>query len=387
MAPYSIGTVWRTRAMFVSDRGLDEGPAVARAIAGYEAAIRLDPGFLWALSELCASLALRARRESLHGIDPEGSHQAALAQCDRAIALDPDFMFPKMGKVVAYLGQAEHLVSTGRSPEAVVTPALAVIEEVKKQSPTWIWIPLWLSRIRCFEATHLLEAGGDPASSLDLAAESVKEMERLQPSSSLARLARGEVSLGKARRLLARDEDPTSMLRDARAAFGLAVEEKPRDLSHRVGSALVEIAAIQWAMKRGAADAASFDAALALLLPLLDVARGDPAFYQTIAEIYELRAAWLLGRRKEADAEVARGLEMSERALALNPRLASALAGKGRLLLLRARQSAEPRDPGKAALQALTAAVQENPLIERTERRALEEAKLRASESTTANVP
>ncbi len=45
MAPYIVGAVWRTRALFASDHGLDTGPAVLRGIAGYEAALRLDPAF------------------------------------------------------------------------------------------------------------------------------------------------------------------------------------------------------------------------------------------------------------------------------------------------------------------------------------------------------
>ncbi|MEO5726762.1 MAG: serine/threonine protein kinase, partial [Byssovorax sp.] len=390
MAPYSVGAVWRTRAIFASNRGLDEGPAVERGIAGYKEALRLEPAFPWALNELCALLSMRAKWEDLHGEDPEASLKEAVVQCDRAIALDADFLSPKMGLIVAYITRAEYLLSTGRSPEPAVTPAIAAIESVKKQNPTWIWIPFWLSHLRALEAAHAVEAGEDPTFALDRAEEGAKELERVAPSSSLARLTRGEVSLVEARRRGALEEDPTPALRQAREAFRRAVEAKPLDIEQRLWSAATEITAIRWAMKQDSAGEAHFDAALAPLLPLLGAPRAIPGLYQTLAEIHELRARWLLSRTKRAEEEITKGLERVEEALALDPLLASALAGKGRLLLLRAKQEEKLRGHGEDALQALaalTAAVRENPLLKRTERRALEEARQLTGTSASPEVP
>lgn len=390
MAPYSVGAVWRTRAIFASNRGLDVGHAVERGIAGYKEALRLDPAFPWALNELCALLSMRARWEDLHGKDPQASLTEAVAQCDRAIALDAGFLFPKMGLVVAYITKAEYLLSTGRSPEAAITPAIAAIESVKKQNPTWIWIPSWLAHLRSIEAAHATSAGEDPTLALERAEESTREVERLGPSSTLAHLARGEVSLVKARWRGAREEDPTPALGQAREAFRLAVEAKPLDLDQRVLRAGTEITAIRWAMKHARADEAHFEAALAPLLPLLGAPRADPSLYQALAEIHELRAGWLLHRKKNAEEEIAKGLQRAEEALALDANLAAALAGKGRLLLLRAKQEGKPERRGEDALQALAAlteAVRENPLLERTHRSDMEEAKRLAGENATEQAP
>lgn len=386
MAPYTVGAVWRTRAIFASNRGLDVGPAVERGIAAYREALRLDPAFPWALNELCALLSMRGRWEDLHGKDPQASLKEAIAQCDRAIALDANFLSPKMGLVVAYITGAEYLLSTGRSPEAAITPAIAAVESVKKQNPTWSWVPFWHSHLRALEAAHAVEAGKDPTFALDRAEDSTKELERLAPSSTLAHLARGEVSLVKARRSWALEEDPTPALRAAREAFRRAVEAKPLNIEQRVWSAVTEILAIRWAMKRDSAGEAHFDAALAPLLPLIGTPRADPSLYQTVAEIHELRASWLLSRKKKAGEEIANGLQMVEEALTLDPHLASALAGRGRLLLLRAKPRSHGED-GRQALAALTEAVQENPLLERVHQGAMEEAKRLAGESATEHAP
>jgi hypothetical protein len=163
----------------------------------------------------------------------------------------------------------------------------------------------------------------------------------------------------------------------------LAVEAKPWDIEYRLWSAEVEITAMRAAGKQGRADGALFADGLALLAPLLDVERADPRIYQSVSEIHALRAAWLAEGQKEAGEDVARGLAMAERALSKNPRMASALASKGRLLLLQAQQaSGAParRASAREALSALTTAVRENPLQERAEARAIEEARRLAGE-------
>ncbi len=239
--------------------------------------------------------------------------------------------------------------------------------------------PFWLSHLRGIEAAHTVEAGGDATTALARAEESTRELERLAPSSTLAHLARGEISLVEARRRVAREEDPTPPLRAGREAFRLAVAAKPLDGEQRLSLAFTEITAIRWAMKQGSASGAHFDAALAPLLPLLGAPRADPNLYQALAEVHELRADWHLSHKKKGGEEIAKGLQAVETALALDPRLASALAGKGRLLLLRAKQVAKSENHGedaRQALAALTEAARENPLLARIERRAQEEARL-----------
>jgi hypothetical protein len=236
--------------------------------------------------------------------------------------------------------------------------------------------------VHCLESTYALDAGRDAAALLERAEASVKELEQRMPSSAIAHGLRGHVEAIKARSLLAREEDPLPSLSNARAAVRLAVEAKPWDIEYRLYSAEVEITAMRAARKKGRADAALFDAGLALFAPLLNLERADPRLYQNLSEIHALRAAWLTDSKKEAGEDVARGLAMAEKALSKNPRMASALASKGRLLLLQAQQASAParRASAQDALSALTMAVRENPLLERTEARAIEEARRLAGE-------
>jgi serine/threonine-protein kinase len=155
------------------------------------------------------------------------------------------------------------------------------------------------------------------------------------------------------------------------------VEEEPWNIITSVQKVHAELVALRWALLQGKADAAAFDAALAPLLPFLDKERADPNFYQTIAEVHELRAEWLLAKKQAAEKDWTSGLAMVEKALVLNPHMARALATKGALLLSQARAEKDADAKlvaARKAKEALAAALRENPLLERERGAALKEA-------------
>jgi hypothetical protein len=156
------------------------------------------------------------------------------------------------------------------------------------------------------------------------------------------------------------------------------MDAAPWDLGYSVWRARVEIIHIRWASKGRRLEAGAFEAARAPLLPLLDKERVDPRLYQALAEIRALEAAWLLdGKKKGAEEAVRDGLAMAEKALALNPHMASALFTQGSLLLARARAPGEleiQRGAARGAEGALSAASRENPLLGRDVEPALREA-------------
>jgi serine/threonine-protein kinase len=385
MAGYLTGAVWRTRALYSAARGLGAGPAIEQAIAGYEAVLELDPSFLWARSELCSTLGMRVRRESLHGVDPADTVERAAEQCDRAIAQNPGFLPPRFGKINVFINLAEHLVATGRAPDEAVHRARAVIDGLKEQGHSVSSIPVWQTFLLRIEATYALESGADPGPILAKADASLKEYERLQPKSPMTFELRGQISLIKARWLLARGEDAAALLREAREAFENTVKAKPWDLGYHVWRALFEHAAIGDALDRGEADEATIQVALDKLLPLIAVKRDDPRPYEALARLYELGAAPPRAeRRSEAGEEkLTRGLAMAEEALAINPRMAAALSTKGRLLLRKAKLEKEPSDRtarAEEALSAFASAARENPLMERSQKGAVEEGKRLAAQ-------
>ena len=177
--------------------------------------------------------------------------------------------------------------------------------------------------------------------------------------------------------LLRQGSDPTPAIAAARSFFRKSAEASPWDVDYRVDQARTEILALRWAISKGSADAALFEAAFAPLLSVLDKERANPHVYQALAEMHELRAGWLLARRQRANQDLETGLVMADKALTINPHMATALASKGALSLSRAR--AEGRDAktrseaAREAKASLEAALRENPLLARERGAALKE--------------
>ena len=177
----------------------------------------------------------------------------------------------------------------------------------------------------------------------------------------------GKLGMTRALHLLGKGEDPGPALREASEAFQRCLEAAPWDVSLRVLRARVDIIGLRWVAKQKKLTAESFQAATAPLLPLLDRERTDPQLYQTLAEVRAIEAAWLLDRGKGVEEVVNAGLEMTTKALALNPRMAKAFATQGALLLARARAASDPAVRSRAAQSAeaaLSAAMRHDPLLE-----------------------
>jgi serine/threonine-protein kinase len=374
MAHYLVGTTYRTEVSHLIDRGMDARTSIDRAVAGYEEAIRIDPGFLWPYNELCSAYAMRARSEMWRGIDPGPSIDLAVARCTQAIAQDRSFTYPFINQALAHFRRAEYLVDRGQSPAAAIASSLGATAAVRDRNPMGAAnLSAWALRI---QAAHESDTGRDPSDTLARAEEFVREMEKLAPSSPNESI-RGLLETTRALHLVRQGKDPGDSLQRAREAFRHEVEDEPWNIITRVQKAHADIVGLRWALLQGKADAAAFDASLQSLLPFLDKERADPNFHQTIAEVHELRVEWLLAKKQAAEKDWTSGLAMAEKALALNPHMAKALATKGALLLSQARAAKDAdarRDAARKAREALAAALRENPLLERERGAALKEA-------------
>jgi serine/threonine-protein kinase len=388
MAHYILGAVERTRALDALTRGLRARDALDRAIAGYEAALRLDPDFAWAQNELCSSLAMRGNVEHRTGRDPTGSFAAALGHCDRAIGLDPDFTYPRVNKLILTVHEADHLADSGLSPEAPVARGLALLEGLAKQSPPLQSSPLWRARLLRARALYAIAAGKDAEEPLVEAEAAAKGLSATAPD---VVEARGLVALARARSALARGGDARggdaeAWIREACDFLKRAVGATPHDANARVWLAEAHLLAFRWSERRGRTDAGSLDAAEAALAPVIAALPGgvEPPPLEnlrvltTLAEIHAARAG-LRGRsRTDAEGEIERGIARASQALGRSPAFYPGLLVLGRLWLLRARAGGSLASRKEAAARAVAAfeqALRANPLLSRTEQSLLDEAR------------
>jgi serine/threonine-protein kinase len=342
-ASYLGGAVWRSRALYLFQLGRDAGPAIDRAIAGYEKALTLDPAFLWALNEECSTLSMRGRWQGWRGIDPRPSFEQALSRCGRALALDPDFMFPRAGTIEAHLFDADRLLGAGLSPHPAVEEGLAATALAEKQYPTWQWIPFFRAELLRAEAEHALATGEDPGPALARAEPSVAALAAAGESFPDAAAPVGEIATVTAEAQLARIESGAApreanpaleaALARARGAFTGALGRTPWDIGYAVWLARAGLVELRYRLALGRASHAHGDAALAPLAPFLAEPKDDPRLYEMAARVHEARAALRAKLGEDPAEEIAAAVALARQAIAVGPGLASARAVLERLRL------------------------------------------------------
>ncbi len=331
---YLVGAVWRSRALYQFQLGRDAGAAIERSSAGYEAALALDPGLLWAQNEECSTLAMLGRWQGFRGIDPRAAFDKALSRCEKAISLDPDFMFPRTALIEVHMFDAERLAGAGLSPTPAVTAGLEATAVAEARYPTWRWVPFWRAELLRVEAEHALAKGQDPGPILARAEPSLTALAALRASFPDAAAPLGELAVLTAEAALARIEaskarpapEPAleAALARAREAFTAALAETPWDIGYTLWLSRVGLVALRYRMALGTATLDDGDLALAPLKALLGEPKDDPRLYEMAARIHEARAALLVRLRKDPAPELASAIERGDRALALGPGLEGA---------------------------------------------------------------
>ena len=345
---YLAGSFWRYTAYYQSDIGRDELSAIERALVGFDRALALDPGFLWALNEKCGTLALRGRREARLGADPTATNEKALSICARANEIDGAFMFPRNTALYVRYYDAERLRDLGLSPARPLEAGLAMIEGAEKLDPGWDWGVYYRAAFHRIAAEHALAKGQDPTAEIAAEREAASKLAPHRASFSEADAVDGELWTLTAESLLAKPAAPgprpelEEALSKARAAFGRMRAGTPWSIDYSVWLARVELDEIRYRLALGAATPAHFDAALAPLTPLLAEPREEPRLYLVAAKIREEKALFEIARRRDPAAEIERCLEMANLAVVKGPGVPEGRAVLGRCEGMKAKAASLP---------------------------------------------
>lgn len=371
MAPYLRASLWRTRASYADNRRLEIGPAMDQAIAAYDEALKLDPRFVWALNESCDAYNVYATRDAMHGLDPGAKVKEANRRCAKAIEIAPEFNYSKNNEIYSQIILAERSVEMGASPQTIFETALAKTDALKKQNPDAALATYYRAWLLSLDADYQIESEADATSSLARVDEALAELTSLLPTGTITYRIRGRVAMSRARLAMKQARDPSPELKTAREAFALALKAQPWDAEYRTAVVAVETMALRWAIAHDQGTESDLDLARKPLELFLDVDRVDTGLYLALAEVDELRAALRIRNGDNVKGAMDDALTWVAKALAINPRMARALACKARLSLLRANAASDPREKkaaAESALEGFAAAIRENPLIERQER-------------------
>jgi len=365
MALYARAATLYVQTMVQASRG--EPLAATAAIAAFEQVLDVEPRFTWALNELGQTYLIQAESNRLHGLDPRETLDRAAKQFQRAVEVDPTFTFPVYGMIRAHIYRLTYEIDHGLNADTTLWGLSQAIALLDKQSLSG-WLPVyWKAKAARVRAAYESSKGADPR---PLVTEGLRIIHAFTAPGTeedfllheIAELHEVEADYAASHGL-----DTLAQLAPIRQALQKTLSNDMEYIDNPVLAARMDLSAIRMKEARDDVKASDFDAALAILRPLMSTERNDPRGYQTIADIHAQKAAWLDKHDKSPDADIAEGLRMIAKVLAIHPHNANAYATRGALLVLRARAGREEdrKEAAREARAAFAAAFRENPRLEK----------------------
>ena len=339
-ALHSRGRTWEWR------HGIDPRPSLAQAIESFGQAIAIRPTSP-ALVNLGRAHWMFGQYEAKHGGSPEEHWAHAEESCRRAATLDPGYPDAYCALGLVFQTRAEWELAQGRDPRSSVASSIEAFGKAIELQPTFAFAHNNIGESLRFRAAWERAQGLDCRATLDESVRSCRRALALMPT-----YAYGYASIADTYRLLALHQldlglDPSAALGDGRAALDAGLKLNPRDHFNYLCRARLELLAARHAHE-GPGARQPFEAALAAAATGAELNSDDADLPLIEADIRRWRAERLLARGEGALAEIQRGLAAATRALALDPKLAEAVAVRGALLRLEARGA--PSSERRAAL-------------------------------------
>lgn len=378
LPPYeNLGNVLRARAMVLLDRGLDASEALQTAERHYDK-VRDKYKYDWNLRDSLAYVyELRAERERRLGIESTEAAEKSNHLIDELLAANHLAMMAWSKRAAMHNARAYQQVDRGLPPRAFVEGALAALDKAYEVNPGY---SVGEGRIlaRAAEVRHAHDVGESARKWLDVMPRDLEDYHQWDPDSATDANLMGIVAMLEAEERMLQGRDPQAFFEAARKAFRQATERCPGRVEFATQWASLERDAAQVALRDKTANATTFAAIRAPLASWLTDQLVFPEAHALVAQSHALAAEWLMAGKESPEDEIKAGITMADRALAVNPKHAVALATRGQLWLLRA-QSAKDADTraqaAKNAVQAFEQALQANPLLERRYGRGLKEAR------------
>lgn len=360
----SIGNCYIGIAHYAMKKGQDPLPFLERALAAIDEAVRIQPNFTWAWNDAGNAMQFKAMYEADNGMDPRASVATGVQHFARAAKEDPSYMGAYTNAMNILSVREAYDFAHGRDPRADVKQALERAAKAAELDPKWL--PLLNNR----GWNELIEAQYDDAALIDPSAALERTEASFQASLDITKeeadthFGMGLAKYTRALYLIRKGEAAQKELNEARTSLVRASELDAQDPAIRAALARLLMTIARRSAPPDPEHKLLLDEASKVLAEGLRVNPRHAPLHTAQAELHIIAAQDKLAAK--ADAELAQGLEETEKALAINPTHALAHAAKGALYALRAsRQTDAARrdEDHRAARASLEKALAINPLL------------------------
>ncbi len=353
------------RGLHEASEGRDPRPAWGEAAAHLGRALEVEPDYPWALNDLGVVYRWRGNYDREHGRDPRADYEEAERRLRRAAESDPNYLFAHDNLSRVYEETGSYRLSRGLDPEAEVQKALDAGARALAVDASYAPAHRHLAAAELTRAQYLDQSGGDPGAAVERVLAHLERSRAANASSGQTALLRAHAHLLVASHALRSGGAPRPALEAARAALAEAQRGAVDCADCRVVGARWHSLDAALALREGRPAAPALRRALAEARRAVELYPYADAHEELARACLRLAGSLPAG---EAAALLDEGERQIDRALALDPGLATAHAVRGALLLARSRSTAAPeRKPelAREARAALDRALEFNPLVER----------------------
>ncbi|MFY2559941.1 protein kinase domain-containing protein [Corallococcus terminator] len=371
-----LGVGYFFRGLQASWEGGDPEPSWREAISRLGRALELQPQYPWGLNDLSLVHRWRGNRQRERGEDPSTSYAEAERLLRLAVRYDPKYVFGYSNLAELYNAMAAHRLARGIDPEPEVRKAIAAGEAVLAINGNYHSAMNKLGLSELLRVEYLVASAADARAPLARAARWFERSLGINPTFARTHFFLATGHLFAATQAVVEGRAPDVALEAGRHALRDATLGDASCADCQVLSARLALVEATWVRRNGGSG-----------LRLLQLARAEARRAVEIQPYNEshqelaracLRLAEAVSPR-EAPGFISEGLAQVDRALTLDPKLASAHAVRGGLLLLQARLAraeAARAEHLRQARESLVKALVFNPLLRREYAEALREAGL-----------
>jgi serine/threonine-protein kinase len=223
----NLGIIYRLRAEYEQDHGLDPRASLKQAFEGLHKGVELSGGDAGAYNDLGNAYLTRAGAAAT--ADPRADIEQAVAYYDKALEKVPDFAYAHANRGHALVSRARYELEHELDPGASLQGALHSLERAARLLPKAEGIYTLIAEARELEARSALDRGQDPSGAVAAGRRALEEAARINPRPGPDVLViAGNLALADARGRVQRRLPPEPALGEAMARYRSAVLTDPK---------------------------------------------------------------------------------------------------------------------------------------------------------------
>lgn len=364
----SLGIAYEVKSMYEASEGTDPRPSLEKAVMTFQKAIELDQLYASSYINLGNTFAKRSDYEAKKGQDPRPSIELAIETYKKGIEINPKIIVGHMGLGNAYGRQGSYEINIGIDPRPAFRKALEYYLKALELNPQYAQLHLNAGLTQLLMADYEIAVDLDPRQVLKDAIDSSEKAIKINANLSYAYRNIATACFSKINYFL---EKKIAKESQGEINSDLLKASQALEMANKIDPDAYKLEVAQLEFLKGKVASAQnqnpnkfFQQAELIAKSMMETNSENPDLYLTMAKIAYEQAKY--NGAKTSSKNIEQGLNLIEKALLINLKLAEGFFLKSELLNLQAEVEEDTERKSNLSQQAKVAmeeAKKINPLL------------------------